>query len=265
MLGPSDFGHRLQLVEPPSPLSPIFPDILENFDADTSYVCMSNDNARQMMPPPTVLTSPLLINLLFSNECSPSSYDSVSSIRYDDLEGRYSISGTSSDNTMVMPSVLLNKDVHKSQRAPHQTNLEKTSLAKDYLSLISLNPIDFLKTLTTDTEIFSYQQGLYWANSQLIPELLDALWNHDQIHLHIETWIESKASTQVADGVSDEFEAAKAQFFMYSNQVTPEFVMTWPFDEEMKKVHHNMPKWNRILEVATERKMRIRIVTVTHI
>ncbi|PBK87912.1 hypothetical protein ARMGADRAFT_908584, partial [Armillaria gallica] len=87
-----------------------------------------------------------------------------------------------------------------------------------------------------------------------IPELLDVLWSHDQIRLRIETWMESKALTQVADGVSDEFEAAKAQFFMYSNQVTPEFVTTWPFDEEMKKARHNMPKWNRILEAATERK-----------
>ncbi len=106
-----------------------------------------------------------------------------------------------------------------------------------------------------DTEFFSYQQGLYRANSELIPELLDALWSHDQIRLRIETWMESKALTQVADGVSDEFEAAKAQFFMYSNQVTPEFVMAWPFDEEMKKACHNMLKWNRISEAATERKM----------
>ncbi|PBK84310.1 hypothetical protein ARMGADRAFT_908765, partial [Armillaria gallica] len=99
----------------------------------------------------------------------------------------------------------------------------------------------FLKTLTTDMEIFSYQQGLDRANSHLIPELLDALWSHDQICLCIETWIESKALTQVVDGVSDKFEAVKAQFLMYSNQVTPEFVMTWPFDEELKKAHCNMP------------------------
>ncbi|PBK88619.1 hypothetical protein ARMGADRAFT_896234, partial [Armillaria gallica] len=85
-------------------------------------------------------------------------------------------------------------------------------------------PINFLKTLTTDMEIFSYQQGLDQANSQLIPELLNALWSHDQICLCMETWIESKTLTQVADGVSDEFEAAKAQFLLYSNQVTPEFV-----------------------------------------
>ncbi len=60
----------------------------------------------------------------------------------------------------------------------------------------------------TNMEIFLYQQGLDRANSQLIPELLDALWSHDQIRLRMETWIESKALTQVADGVSDKFEAA---------------------------------------------------------
>ncbi len=92
---------------------------------------------------------------------------------------KYSISGISSDNTMVMPSILLNKDIPKSRRALRWTALEKASLAKDYLSLISLNPIDFLKTLMTDMEIFSYQQGLDWANSQLILELLDTLWSHD--------------------------------------------------------------------------------------
>ncbi len=169
---------------------------------------------------------------------------------------KYSISGISSDNTTVMPSVLLNKDVPKSQRALCWTDLEKALLPKDYLSLILLNPIDFLQTLMTNMEIFSYQQGLDRANSQLILELLDALWSHDQIRLCMETWIESKALTQVADGVSDEFEAAKAQFLMYSNQITPEFVMTLSFDDELKKAHRNMLKCS-VAEVQFRTSVRM--------
>ncbi len=79
------------------------------------------------------------------------------------------------------------------------------SLTKEYLILISLNPVDFLKTLVNDEEFFSYKQELYQANSQLIPELLDVLWDHDQIRLHMEAWMESKAFDLVADRVYDKF------------------------------------------------------------
>ncbi|KAK0440532.1 hypothetical protein EV421DRAFT_1905260 [Armillaria borealis] len=35
----SDFSRRLQLVEPPSPLSPVLPDILNTFDVETADIC----------------------------------------------------------------------------------------------------------------------------------------------------------------------------------------------------------------------------------
>ncbi len=128
------------------------------------------------------------------------------------------------------------------------------SLTKEYLTLISLNPVDFLKTLVNDEEFFSYKQGLYQANSQLIPELLDVLWDHDQIRLHMEAWMESKAFDLVADRVYDKFDRAKCQFLMYSNQAMPEFAMTWAFGEKMKKAQIHMPKWNRIWKATMESK-----------
>ncbi|KAK0455322.1 uncharacterized protein EV420DRAFT_1272862, partial [Desarmillaria tabescens] len=137
-------------------------------------------------------------------------------------------------------------------RAPRRTEAEKTRLAKEYLSSISLTPVDFLKTLITEGEFFSYQQGLYRASSRQIPELLDALWNHDQIHHRVVEWMEPVAAELVAKKVSVEFDHVKRRFFMYSNQVTPEFVTTWSFHEEMTDAHVHMPMWNAVLNAATQ-------------
>ncbi|SJL04213.1 uncharacterized protein ARMOST_07574 [Armillaria ostoyae] len=255
----SDFSQRLQLIEPPSPLSPVLPDILNTFDVETADICAPDYKYSQSMPPPAVLASPLPIALSLSDQQKvpvPTSYDIHWATPCNkDLANLPSAPESFANNATATASSPPNDVPPKIRRAPCRTNVEKTSLAKEYLSSISLNPVNFLKTLVTDEEFFSYQQGLYRVNSQLIPELLDALWDHDQIRLHMEAWMESKALDLVADKVYDEFEGAKSRFLMYSNQVTPEFATTWVFDEEMKKARIHMPKWNRILKAATESKI----------
>ncbi|KAK0434248.1 hypothetical protein EV421DRAFT_1909559 [Armillaria borealis] len=137
---------------------------------------------------------------------------------------------------------------------------DKVSKTLDFLKSIELSPLEFFSALVDHRNsggVFTeFQRHFFHETSKRFDQLLDVFWSNPKAKTKFSEWMLPHAVSIVTDCVYDEMEQAKPYFRMSTDEVTPEFLVTWNIRDALSPLNmaRLFPTWSKIIEAATQSK-----------